>query len=228
MKWLKDKVEGMEAQSSSPFIYALNHSQLFNEGILPCIDINAESMMKMKATGSKERLITGMHLLQQATLSFTHARLAVNSDHRFVFTALVRITSWLEKEVRQTKLPVSCPHLPIYIHTHVNKVPCVYGYPHHALFLSIPLPISISIALHDLPPKPPSSIKSECPHTRLRTHTPCLHASMHIIFFFNTTKPTSLSNLPIPILFTHHLFSLYTTIHTFSHLMHHFSLHTAI
>ncbi|KAJ9709491.1 hypothetical protein PVL29_001123 [Vitis rotundifolia] len=117
MKWLKVKVEGMEAQSSSPFIYALNHSQLFNEGILPCIDINVESMMKMKATRSKERLIARMYLLQQTIISFIHARLAVHFDHHFFFAALVKITSWLEKKIRQTKLPVSCSLCPFHAHT---------------------------------------------------------------------------------------------------------------
>ncbi|KAJ9697245.1 hypothetical protein PVL29_009156 [Vitis rotundifolia] len=91
-------MEGMEAQSSSSFANALYPSQLFNEDILPCINVIAELMAKMKATGSKGRLITRMYYLKQAILLFVHARLAVNSDHRFVFTAMGKTTSWLERE----------------------------------------------------------------------------------------------------------------------------------
>ena len=47
MKWLKDKMEGMTARSFPSIIYALDPLQLFSEGMLPHIDINAESMEKM-------------------------------------------------------------------------------------------------------------------------------------------------------------------------------------
>ncbi|KAJ9697248.1 hypothetical protein PVL29_009159 [Vitis rotundifolia] len=55
-------------------------------------------MAKVKATGSKGRLITRMYYLKQTILLFVHARLAVNSNHHFVFTAMGKTTSWLERE----------------------------------------------------------------------------------------------------------------------------------
>ncbi|KAJ9697255.1 hypothetical protein PVL29_009166 [Vitis rotundifolia] len=55
-------------------------------------------MAKVKATGSKGRLITRMYYLKQTILLFIHARLAVNSNHHFVFTAMGKTTSWLERE----------------------------------------------------------------------------------------------------------------------------------
>ncbi|KAJ9678042.1 hypothetical protein PVL29_022813 [Vitis rotundifolia] len=91
-------MEGMEAQSSSPFAYALNPSHLFNKDILLRIDVDVESMVEMKVTGSKGRPITSMYSIKQAIFLFVHARLAINSDHRFAFAALGKTTSWLQRE----------------------------------------------------------------------------------------------------------------------------------
>ncbi|KAJ9678043.1 hypothetical protein PVL29_022814 [Vitis rotundifolia] len=91
-------MEGMEAQSSSLFAYALNPSQLFSEDILFCIDVDVESMVEMKATGYKGRPITSMYSIKQAILLFVNARLAINSDHRFAFTALGKTISWFQRE----------------------------------------------------------------------------------------------------------------------------------
>ncbi|KAL6344740.1 hypothetical protein AAG906_002646 [Vitis piasezkii] len=92
------KMEGMEAQSSSTLAYVLKPSQLFNEDILFCIDVDAESMVEMKVTGSKGRPITRMDSIKQAILLFVHSKLAINSDHRFAFAALGKTASWLQRE----------------------------------------------------------------------------------------------------------------------------------
>lgn len=89
------KMEGMEAQSSSTLAYVLKPSQLFNEDILFCIDVDAESMVEMKVTGSKGRPITRMDSIKQAILLFVHSKLAINSDHRFAFAALGKTASWV-------------------------------------------------------------------------------------------------------------------------------------
>ena len=89
------KMEGVEVQSPSQFAYALKPSQLLNEDILFCIDVDAESMVEMKAAAPNGRAITRMDSIKQAIVLFIHAKLAINPDHRFAFATLGKTASWV-------------------------------------------------------------------------------------------------------------------------------------
>ncbi|KAF8388860.1 hypothetical protein HHK36_025541 [Tetracentron sinense] len=88
----------MEAESSTPCPYTLKPVRFCNEDILFCVDADIESLAEMKVTGPKGRLITRLDTVKQAILLFINAKLAINSEHRFAFTALGKSASWLRKE----------------------------------------------------------------------------------------------------------------------------------
>lgn len=80
--------------------YSLKSSRLNNEDILFCIDVNPESSVEIKTTGSNGRPITRMDSIKQAILLFVHAKLSMNPDHRFAFTTIAKSAIWV--------IPPSC------------------------------------------------------------------------------------------------------------------------
>ncbi|XP_038897935.1 BRISC and BRCA1-A complex member 1 [Benincasa hispida] len=78
--------------------YSLKPSRLNSEDILFCIDVNPESSVEIKTTGSNGRPITRMDSIKQAILLFVHAKLSMNPDHRFAFTTVAKSAIWLKKE----------------------------------------------------------------------------------------------------------------------------------
>ncbi|KAL6533991.1 hypothetical protein OROHE_013824 [Orobanche hederae] len=78
--------------------YTLPAARFSSEDILFCIDVGPETMVEMKVNGPNGRPYTRLDSIKQAILLFVHAKLSINSDHRFAFSALSKTTYWLRKE----------------------------------------------------------------------------------------------------------------------------------
>ncbi|KAL3655694.1 hypothetical protein CASFOL_000090 [Castilleja foliolosa] len=78
--------------------YTLPAARLSSEDILFCIDVGPETMTEMKVNGPNGRPYTRLESIKQAILLFVHAKLSINPDHRFAFSALSKTTYWLRKE----------------------------------------------------------------------------------------------------------------------------------
>ncbi|XP_022142347.1 uncharacterized protein LOC111012487 [Momordica charantia] len=89
-----EAIEGDRGRSR----YSLKPSRISNEDILFCIDVDSESSIEIKTTGSNGRPITRMDSIKQAILLFVHAKLSINPEHRFAFTTIAKSAIWLKKE----------------------------------------------------------------------------------------------------------------------------------
>ncbi|KAL2237074.1 uncharacterized protein LOC105164689 [Sesamum indicum] len=78
--------------------FSLPATRFSSEDILFCIDVGPETMVEMKVNGPNGRPYTRLESIKQAILLFVHAKLTINPDHRFAFTALSKSTYWLRKE----------------------------------------------------------------------------------------------------------------------------------
>lgn len=78
--------------------YTLPPGRFSCEDILFCIDVGPETLMEMKVNGPNGRPYTRLDSIKQAIMLFVHAKLTINPDHRFAFTALANSTYWLRKE----------------------------------------------------------------------------------------------------------------------------------
>lgn len=75
--------------------YTLPAARISNEDILFCIDVGPETMVEMKVNGPNGRPYTRLESIKQAIMLFVHAKLSINSDHRFAFCALSKSTYWV-------------------------------------------------------------------------------------------------------------------------------------
>ncbi|XP_054798834.1 uncharacterized protein LOC129303500 [Prosopis cineraria] len=92
-------MEGIEGDSSGRASkYVLESGPLRNEDILICVDVDPESLVELKATGSNGRPLTRLDSIKQAILLFVNAKLTINPEHRFAFVTLGKSASWLKKE----------------------------------------------------------------------------------------------------------------------------------
>ncbi|KAF7830483.1 BRISC and BRCA1-A complex member [Senna tora] len=92
-------MERMEGESGGEASrYVLQQERLSNEDILICVDVDPESLVELKATGSNGRPLTRLDSIKQAILLFVNAKLTINPDHRFAFAILGKSASWLKKE----------------------------------------------------------------------------------------------------------------------------------
>ncbi|EOA17155.1 hypothetical protein CARUB_v10005423mg, partial [Capsella rubella] len=78
--------------------YALKAGRIKSEDILICIDVDAESMVEMKTTGTNGRPLIRMECVKQAIILFVHNKLSINPDHRFAFATLSKSAAWLKKD----------------------------------------------------------------------------------------------------------------------------------
>ncbi|KAI3468146.1 hypothetical protein Pfo_024809 [Paulownia fortunei] len=78
--------------------YTLPAARFSSEDILFCIDLGPETLVEMKVNGPNGRPYTRLDSIKQAILLFVHAKLSINPDHRFAFSALSKSTYWLRKE----------------------------------------------------------------------------------------------------------------------------------
>lgn len=78
--------------------FRLPPTNLSSEDIIFCIDVGPESAQEMKVAGPNGKPFTRLDSIKQAILLFIHAKLTINPDHRFAFTALGKYASWLRKE----------------------------------------------------------------------------------------------------------------------------------
>ncbi|KAL7594598.1 hypothetical protein Lser_V15G27912 [Lactuca serriola] len=91
----------MEARGQSSIAaarYTLPATRLSSEDILFCIDVDPESLVEMKNTSASGRPFTRLESIKQAILLFINAKLAINPDHRFAYSALGKTPFWLKKE----------------------------------------------------------------------------------------------------------------------------------
>ncbi|GFP88065.1 hypothetical protein PHJA_000950200 [Phtheirospermum japonicum] len=75
--------------------YTLPAARFSSEDILFCIDVGPETMTEMKVNGPNGRPYTRLESIKQAILLFVHAKLSINPDHRFAFSALSKTTYWV-------------------------------------------------------------------------------------------------------------------------------------
>lgn len=75
--------------------YALKPGRIKSEDILICIDVDAESMVEMKTTGTNGRPLIRMECVKQAIILFIHNKLSINPDHRFAFATLAKSAAWV-------------------------------------------------------------------------------------------------------------------------------------
>lgn len=75
--------------------YALKPTRINSEDILICVDVDAESMVEMKTTGTNGRPLTRMECVKQAIILFIHNKLSINPDHRFAFATLSKSAAWV-------------------------------------------------------------------------------------------------------------------------------------
>ncbi|KAL3746840.1 hypothetical protein ACJRO7_015738 [Eucalyptus globulus] len=94
---MMEGVEGDAAAAAAPR-YVLNPARISSEDILFCVDVDAESLVEMKATGPGGRPFARLDAIKQSLLLFVHSKLAINPDHRFAFATLSKSASWLHKE----------------------------------------------------------------------------------------------------------------------------------
>ncbi|XP_051137645.1 uncharacterized protein LOC127255914 [Andrographis paniculata] len=78
--------------------YILPSNRCSSEDILFCIDVGPEMLVEMKVNVPNGRPYTRLDSIKQAIMLFVHAKLTINPDHRFAFTALAKSTYWLKKE----------------------------------------------------------------------------------------------------------------------------------
>ncbi|KAK4388766.1 hypothetical protein Sango_2213600 [Sesamum angolense] len=78
--------------------FSLPAARFSSEDILFCIDVGPETMVEMKVNGPNGRPYTRLESIKQAIMLFVHAKLTINPDHRFAFTALSKSTYWLRKD----------------------------------------------------------------------------------------------------------------------------------
>uniref|UniRef100_A0A1J3G1T5 BRISC and BRCA1-A complex member 1 n=2 Tax=Noccaea caerulescens TaxID=107243 RepID=A0A1J3G1T5_NOCCA len=78
--------------------YALKPARIKSEDILICVDVDAESTVEMKTTGTNGRPLIRMECVKQAIILFIHNKLSINPDHRFAFATLSKSAAWLKKE----------------------------------------------------------------------------------------------------------------------------------
>ncbi|KAL8107260.1 uncharacterized protein LOC141675120 [Apium graveolens] len=95
-----DAREGQSETSPPAPQYTLPPSRYASEDIMFCIDIDSECLKEMKV--SSGQVFTRLDTLKQSILLFMHAKLSINSDHRFAFCALGKSTYWLQKEFSST------------------------------------------------------------------------------------------------------------------------------
>lgn len=89
-------MEGIEGDSGvNASRYVLKPGRIDNEDILICVDVDPESLVELKATGSNGRPLTRLDCIKQAILLFVHAKLTINPDHRFAFATLAKSASWV-------------------------------------------------------------------------------------------------------------------------------------
>ncbi|XP_023634571.1 uncharacterized protein LOC17878717 isoform X2 [Capsella rubella] len=69
-----------------------------SEDILMCVDVDAESTVEMKTTGTNGRPLNRLECVKQAITRFIHDKLATNPNHRFAFATLSKSAAWLKKE----------------------------------------------------------------------------------------------------------------------------------
>ncbi|OAO97535.1 hypothetical protein AXX17_AT4G37790 [Arabidopsis thaliana] len=69
-----------------------------SEDILICVDVDAESTVEMKTTGTNGKPLNKLECLKLAITRFIHDKLSRNSDHRFAFATLSQSAAWLKKE----------------------------------------------------------------------------------------------------------------------------------
>uniref|UniRef100_A0A1J3J0W7 BRISC and BRCA1-A complex member 1 n=1 Tax=Noccaea caerulescens TaxID=107243 RepID=A0A1J3J0W7_NOCCA len=78
--------------------YALKPARIKSEDIIICVDVDAESTVEMKTTGTNGRPLIRMECVKQAIILFIHNKLSINPDHRFAFATLSKSAAWLKKE----------------------------------------------------------------------------------------------------------------------------------
>lgn len=91
-------MEATDGERGGSSRYSLKPSRINNEDILFCVDVNPESSVEIKTTGSNGRHITRMDSMKQAILLFVHAKLSMNPEHRFAFTTIAKSAIWHKKE----------------------------------------------------------------------------------------------------------------------------------
>ncbi|KAG7545288.1 hypothetical protein ISN44_As12g007760 [Arabidopsis suecica] len=69
-----------------------------SEDILICVDVDAESTVEMKTTGTNGKPLNRLECVKLAITRFIHDKLARNSDHRFAFATLSKSAAWPKKE----------------------------------------------------------------------------------------------------------------------------------
>lgn len=96
---VRESMEGREGHSSTAIAgggrYTLPPSRLASEDILFCIDVDPESLIEMKNTSFSGRPFTRLESIKQAILLFINAKLAINPDHRFAYSALGKNPFWV-------------------------------------------------------------------------------------------------------------------------------------
>ncbi|KAK3438989.1 hypothetical protein EUGRSUZ_C03947 [Eucalyptus grandis] len=95
---MMEGVEGDAAAVAAAPRYVLNPARISSEDILFCVDVDAESLVEMKATGPGGRPFARLDAIKQSLLLFVHSKLAINPDHRFAFATLSKSAAWLRKE----------------------------------------------------------------------------------------------------------------------------------
>ncbi|KAK4785660.1 hypothetical protein SAY86_002349 [Trapa natans] len=91
-------MEREDGEGSDPPRYTLELTRLCGEDILFCVDVDAESLVEMKSTGSNGRPFTRLDSIKQAILLFVHSKLSINPDNRFAFATLSKSVTWLRKD----------------------------------------------------------------------------------------------------------------------------------
>lgn len=66
-----------------------------SEDILICVDVDAESTVEMKTTGTNGKPLNRLECVKLAITRFIHDKLARNSDHRFAFATLSKSAAWV-------------------------------------------------------------------------------------------------------------------------------------
>jgi len=66
-----------------------------SEDILICVDVDAESTVEMKTTGTNGKPLNKLECLKLAITRFIHDKLSRNSDHRFAFATLSQSAAWV-------------------------------------------------------------------------------------------------------------------------------------
>ncbi|KAL1210276.1 putative sister chromatid cohesion protein PDS5 [Cardamine amara subsp. amara] len=77
---------------------ALKPARMDSEDILICVDVDAESTVEMKTTGTNGKPLTRLECIKRAITRFIHDKLAMNPDNRFAFATLSKSAAWLKKE----------------------------------------------------------------------------------------------------------------------------------